>query len=195
MIMMFRRLFCFFSFFFFLASPLLAATPYVGGSTGFAFFSGDKLTINGSCLGDVQYDTGAVFSGAFGRDYDGYRLGGEVAYQKNEIDNLGSGVSVFSVIANGHFDYRLEQRKITPFLSAGLSYAQVSVDTLGDRGSDAVLTVQLGAGVGFQVSRRVTIDAKYRYFAGVDPTIELGSRTLEMDIDNHNLLFGFRAGF
>ncbi|MCF8384010.1 MAG: hypothetical protein K9G39_10565 [Chlorobium sp.] len=110
---------------FFLASPLLAATPYVGGSTGFAFFSG-----------------------AFGRVYDGYRLGGEVAYQKNEIDNLGSAVSVFSVIANGHFDYRLEQRKITPFLSAALSYAQVSVDAPGDLGSDVVLTVQLGAGVG-----------------------------------------------
>lgn len=184
-----------FSAFFFLAAPLLAATPYVGGSAGFAFFSGDRLTINGSCLGDPQYDTGAAFSGAFGRDYDGYRLGGEVAYQKNEIDNLGSDVSVFSVIANGHLDYRFEQRKITPFLSAGLSYAKVSVDALGERGSDGVLAVQLGAGVGFQVSRRVTIDAKYRYFAAADPTIELGSRTFEMDIDNHNILFGLRAGF
>ncbi|MGB0132191.1 outer membrane protein [Chlorobium sp.] len=195
MTMMFRGLIFLFSPFFFLASPVLAATPYVGGSKGFAFPNGEKISINGSCLGDPQYDTGAAFSGVFGKDYDGYRLGGEVAYQKNEIDNLGSDVSVFSVIANGYLNCRLEQHKVTPFLSAGLSYAKVSVDALGARGSDGVVTLQLGAGVGFQVSSGVTIDAKYRYFAGVDPGIELGSRNIEMDIDNHNFLFGLRAGF
>lgn len=73
--------------------------------------SGDKLTINGTYLGDPEYDTGAAFSGALGMDFDGYRLEGEVAYQKNEIDNLGSDVSVLSVMANGYLDFQLEKAR------------------------------------------------------------------------------------
>jgi len=179
----------------FFSSHARAATPYVGGSTGFAFLSGDKLTINGPYLGDPEYDSGAAFSGALGMDYDGYRLEGEVAYQKNEIDNLGSDVSVLSFMANGYLDFQFERSRIVPFVSAGLSYAKVDVDALGEDGSDGVLAVQVGAGVGFQVSSQVTIDAKYRYFASADPDIELGAKTYEMDINSHNLLFGFRVSF
>ncbi len=187
----------FFVFFstFFLVSQADAATPYVGGSTGFAFLNGDKLTINGMYLGDPEYDTGAAFSGALGMDFDGYRLEGEVAYQKNEIDNLGSDVSVLSVMVNGYLDFQFEKSKIIPFISAGVSYANVDVDALGDDGSDGLLAFQLGAGVGFQVSPTVTVDAKYRYFTAADPEIEIGSSKLEMDINSHNLLFGFRVCF
>lgn len=179
----------------FLASNALAAVPYVGGSAGFAFFSGDKLKLNGTYLCDSKYDTGAAFSGALGLEYDGYRLEGEVAYQQNEIDNLGSDVSVFSIMANGYLDFQLEQRKIIPFVSAGISYANVNVDALGNDGSDGVIAFQFGAGVGLQVSRQVTLDAKYRYFTAPDPRIELGSNTLEMDINSHNILFGCRVSF
>jgi opacity protein-like surface antigen len=190
-----RGLFFISAFVLFFSSHARAATPYVGGSTGFAFLSGDKLTINGPYLGDPEYDSGAAFSGALGMDYDGYRVEGEVAYQKNEIDNLGSDVSVLSFMANGYLDFQLERSRIVPFVSAGLSYAKVDVDALGEDGSDGVLAVQVGAGVGFQVSSHVTIDAKYRYFASADPDIELGTKTYEMDIHSHNLLFGFRVSF
>ncbi len=195
MVMVFRGLFFVFISVFFFVSQADATTPYVGGSTGFAFFSGDKLTINGTYLGDPEYDTGAAFSGALGMDFDGYRLEGEVAYQKNEIDNLGSDVSVLSVMANGYLDFQLEKSKIIPFVSAGVSYAKVDVDVLGDDGSDGLLAFQLGAGVGYQVSPTVTVDAKYRYFAAADPEVEIGSSKLEMDINSHNLLFGFRVSF
>lgn len=195
MIRVLRGLFFIIVFLFSFSSHAGAATPYVGGSTGFAFLSGDKLTINGTYLGDPEYDSGAAFSGALGMDYDGYRVEGEVAYQKNEIDNLGSDVSVLSFMANGYLDFQLERSKIIPFVSAGVSYAKVDVDALGEDGSDGVLAFQLGAGVGFQVSSHVIIDAKYRYFASADPEIELGPEKLEMDINSHNLLLGFRVSF
>jgi len=195
MIRVFGGLFFILSLLLLLSAHARAATPYVGGSTGFAFLNGDKLIIKGPYLGDPEYDSGAVFSGALGMDYDGYRLEGEVAYQKNEIDNLGSDVSVLSFMANGYLDFQFERSRIVPFVSAGLSYAKVDVDALGEDGSDGVLAVQVGAGVGFQVSSQVTIDAKYRYFASADPDIELGAKTYEMDINSHNLLFGFRVSF
>ena len=180
---------------FFFVSGADAATPYIGGSTGFAFFSCDRLTLHGTYLGDPEYDTGAAFSGAVGIDFDGYRFEGEVAYQKNEIDNLGSGVSVFSIMANGCFDFLLEQSRITPFVSAGVSYANVDVDVLGNDCSDGVFAFQLGAGIGVEVMKHLVIDAKYRYFISFDPTIKIGPNTLQMDIDSHNLLLGFRVRF
>lgn len=57
-----------------------------------------------------------------------------------------------------------------------MSYANVDVDALGDDGSDGLFAFQLGAGVGFQVSPTVTVDAKYRYFASADPEIEIDPR-------------------
>ncbi|MBN1279084.1 MAG: acyloxyacyl hydrolase [Chlorobium sp.] len=195
MIRVLRGLFFVLILFFFGTASADSATPYVGGSTGFAFLNGDKLTLNGTYLADPEYDTGAAFSGSLGMDYDGYRVEGEVAYQKNEIDNLGSDVSVLSFMANGYLDFQMERSRIIPFVSAGVSYAKVDVDTLGDDGSDGVFAFQLGAGAGFQISSRVTIDAKYRYFASADPEIELGQKKYQMDINSHNLLFGFRMSF
>jgi opacity protein-like surface antigen len=192
---MFRGVCCSFASIIALSSASYAATPYVGGSAGFAFLNSSEVKINGAYVGEADYDTGEAFSGAIGLDNDGYRLEGEVAYQKNDIDNWGSDVSVLSVMANGYLDFQISNSKITPFVSAGISYAKVDVEYLGDDGDDSVLAFQLGAGIGFQISPTVTLDAKYRYFSTGSPEFEVGGNTLEMDIDSHNILLGLRVKF
>ena len=93
----------------------------------------------------------------------------------------------------------LNNSAFTPYLSAGLGFAKVEVNDLNVPGSglpnsnddDTVFAYQVGVGVGYAVNEKVTIDAKYRYFATSDHEFD----TREAEFASHNFFFGVRVNF
>jgi len=193
----------------FYTSAYSAEGPYVSGNIGFAMLSDSDITdstVPGITL-DSEFDTGLALGVALGYGFGKTRIEGEIAYQKNDFDKIGVlGVSfdasgdatTLAFLLNGYYDFTNNSR-FTPYVSAGLGFARIevndfSVPILGvppESDDDTVFAYQIGAGVGYAVSKNVTIDVKYRYFATSDPKFD----TTEAEFASHNLLFGVRVNF
>lgn len=195
---------------FFFSSPAYSAEgPYVSGNIGFAMLSDSDVTdstIPGITI-DMEYDTGLALGAALGYNFGNTRLEGEISYQKNDFEkaslfgvdvDLTGDVTSLSLLMNGYYDF-VNNSAVTPYLSAGLGFAEVEVNDLNVPGSglpnsnddDTVFAYQVGVGVGYAVNEKVTIDVKYRYFATSDPEFD----TTEAEFASHNFLFGVRVNF
>lgn len=194
---------------FFYASVSGAEGFYASGNIGVAK-AGDSDIIDSTVPGttvDTEFDTGLAFGAALGYDFNKFRVEGEISYQQNEIDKIGSqGViydatgdtTVLSFLMNGYYDF-INSSAFTPFVSAGLGVAQVefnnfNISRFGFSGSsdeDTVFAYQIGMGVGYAVTEKVTIDLKYRYFGTEDSEYD----TIEAEFASHNFLFGIRVNF
>lgn len=188
-----------------LSSPAYSADApvgkYVSGNLGLAMLSdadstfrlAPGLTIN------TSYDTGWTLGAALGYNFGSTRLEGEVAYQKADEDkandtsvtwNATGDISTLSFLVNGYYDFT-NSSAFTPYLSAGLGFAKIELDDVDYNADDTVFAYQVGAGVGYALSKNVTLDAKYRYFATSDAEFEFETR----DFASHNLLLGIRINF
>jgi opacity protein-like surface antigen len=192
---------------FFSSSAYSAEGLYVSGNIGFAMLSDSDITDSGIPEFTMEYDTGWTLGGAFGYDMNKFRLEGEISYQANDIDKVSASggsldasgdVSSLAFLINGYFDF-VNDSAFTPYISAGLGYAQIDLNDFNIVGSgepnysqdDSVFAYQVGLGVGYAVTEKVTIDVKYRYFATEDPEFE----TAKAEIASHNFLFGVRFNF
>jgi opacity protein-like surface antigen len=61
--------------------------------------------------------------------------------------------------------------------------------------SDTVFAYQFIGGVAFPVSKQLTIDLNYRYFATTDPSFPHGVGRLVVEYGGSNLLLGLRYNF
>jgi opacity protein-like surface antigen len=191
---------------FFSSSAYSAEGLYVSGNIGFAMLSDSDITDSGATI-TTEYDTGWTLGGALGYDFNRFRVEGEISYQTNDVDKIGAmgvsfdangDVSSLAFLINGYFDF-VNDTGFIPYLTAGLGYAKVefndlSVPALGLSGGsddDSVFAYQVGLGVGYAVTEKVTIDVKYRYFA----TEDLEFDTTEVEVASHNFLFGVRFNF
>lgn len=194
---------------FFSSSAYSAEGLYVSGNIGFAMLSDSDLTdstLPGATI-TLEYDTGFTLGGALGYDFNRFRVEGEISYQTNDVDKIGAmgvsldasgDVSSLAFLINGYFDF-VNDTGFIPYLSAGLGYAKVEFNDLkvsglsssGAGDDDSVFAYQVGLGVGYAVTEKVTIDVKYRYFATEDPEFD----TTEAEIASHNFLFGVRFNF
>ncbi len=168
----------------------------------------------------VGFDSGIALLGAYGCDYGAYRVEAELGYQRNDLTNLTvneSGeapaeegttfdytgkVSIASLLFNAYYDIDLGGAELS--LGAGIGVAQVDmsdIDHENDEGDDFVgisasnihettLAWQLGAVLGIPVADNVMLDARYRYFATTDATVDNANANLE----THNVLLGLRLG-
>jgi len=189
-----------------------AEGPYVSGNLGIAMASDSDLSETGA-TGTMEFDKGFAFGVAAGYGFGNTRVEGEIAYQKNDYDKLSlsvPGVGSFSglnvdgdatstaFLLNGYYDFK-NNSSITPFIGAGLGFAKVDVGaisvpgvgTLTSSSDDTVFAYQIGAGVGFAVNEKVSLDLKYRYFATSDPDFE----GTEAEYSSHNLYAGVRVSF
>ena len=202
-------------------SPALADVSerlYVQGSAGLSWLNdadnqGDLLNIESS------YDNGYALAGALGvRVSDNIRVEGEIGYRKNDGDSLeitndgGFGLTGLSADADGDFSavtglvnayYDVTQISDTlmPYVMGGLGFARIDADisTLGTQivdDSDTVLAYQIGAGVGFAASDKITLDLGYRYLGTQDPELrdEAGD-AFDSEYSNHTLRLGVRYAF
>ncbi len=97
-----------------------------------------------------------------------------------------------SFLVNGYYDF-FTKSPITPYLSAGIGFANLKINDLDDFGdsSDTVLAYQVGVGLGYAINREVTLDFKYRYFATADPNFD----GMDAECGSHNIYVGARYNF
>jgi len=193
-----------FSFF----TTAYATGPYVSGNIGLALLTDSDLT-DSTAPGvtiELESDMGVALGIALGYSFsNNTRIEGELTYQMNDIDQenmIGVGLaaagdtSALAFLLNGYYDF-VSNSKWTPFISAGIGIAKIEVDdfsvfgTLIGSDDDTVLAYQVGAGVGYAVNEKVTIDLKYRYFGTSDPKFG----TTEAEYSSHNFYFGIRRSF
>jgi opacity protein-like surface antigen len=195
--------------FFFSAPGYSAEGLYVSGNIGFAMASDSDLTdstVPGVTV-NTEFDTGLALGAALGYNFNRFRVEGEISYQKNDIDKIGSpGVILdptgdavaLSFLVNGYYDF-INSSAFTPYISAGLGFAQVEFNNLDISGlgfssssdKDTVFAYQIGIGVGYAVTEKVTIDVKYRYFDTEDSEYD----TTEAEFASNNFIFGVRINF
>jgi len=195
---------------FFFTSPAFSAEGlYVSGNVGFAMATDSDFTdpaLSG-ITATAEYDTGLALGAAVGYGFGQIRVEGEIFYQKNDFDKVNmygvsldatGDVTALAFLINGYFDF-VNDTAFTPYISAGLGYAQVDLNDFNVAGSgepnfssdDSVFTYQVGVGVGYAVTDTVTIDLKYRYVGAEDPEFE----GTEAEFASHDFLLGVRFYF
>ena len=194
----------------FLSAPVYSAEGlYVSGNFGFAMASDSDLTnstVPGTTI-NTEFDTGLALGAALGYDFNKFRVEGEISYQKNDVNQIGlqgvpfnnnGEVVAFSFLINGYYDF-INSSAFTPYISAGLGFTQVEFNDLdisgagfsGSDDADTVFSYQLGIGVGYAVTKKVTIDVKYRYLGTEDSEYD----TTKAEFASNNVLFGIRINF
>lgn len=184
---------------------------YVSGSLGVASVNDSDLS-DSTGYGTIEFDPGFSFAAAVGYAFGSARIEGELAYQENDYDSLSltipglgsaSGAidgdaTVTSLLLNGYFDFKNDS-KFTPYVGGGIGMANVEVGAISIPGIGAVTTsadddvfaYQLTAGFGVEMTEKVELDFKYRYFATSDPDFE-GTNA---EFSSNNLYAGVRVGF
>ena len=206
-------------------SPVQAADDkglYVRGGIGINWLS--DADNNGAVLDvESEADNGLALAGALGyRLNRNVRVEAEINYRDNDADSLtvtnpaGSGlptddadgdVTSWGGMANVYYDFDgvgpvKDGGKLVPYVMGGLGWANVDADVsavgvqLTDD-DDSVFAYQLGAGVGYDVAERVTLDLGYRYYAtdDLDLTFSPDGSDFESDYDNHSVMASVRYAF
>ena len=183
---------------------------YVGGNVGVAMVP-DVDIVDPAVPGDVgtmSYDSGVALSGALGYAIQNIRFEAEFAWQQNDLDSLElmgwdfpltGDVEVISGMVNGYFEIPTGS-PWKPFVTGGLGMARVEMNDFNAvdsgaadwSGDDTVFAWQVGAGVGYAINERATVEVRYRYFATDDAEFDDGS-TLEFA--SHNISLGLRLTF
>ena len=176
------------------ATPAYAA-PYVSGSVGLGMAGDFKEPALGLSYG---VDSGFVVNGAVGYDFDGLRVEGAVGYQENDYTNDTLGASLLTVMANGYYDFKTSG-KIKPYVMAGLGIAHINADDeIGIPTpwlDDTYFAWQLGAGIGYEVAKNVTIDVGYRYLKPEGIECPNPVHLTNVSWESHNFLVGIRYKF
>ena len=186
--------------------------PYISVNLGGAFLNDSDQSQGGYDLETMKFDPGFASSFAGGFNFGMFRIEGELGYQGNNVDNKydyeyydyyyhddyyddhhhssnddSSDLTASSLMGNFYLDF-VNPSPVTPFLTAGLGMATVS---LFDYYDDTVFAYQVGAGLAFAINPRMSIDLKYRYFA----TEDLDLDGIEAKFASHNVYCGFRFTF
>jgi opacity protein-like surface antigen len=194
-----------------MAMPAFAAGPYLGVEGGAVFLSTSTLTFDDGTSEDFKAKTGFGLGVVGGYDFGTYRLEGEFAYRKNNnkesIDNgvtspLAGDISSMALMVNGYYDFKTVSPTVYPYLGAGIGAARVTVKVPASGGSpdfdqsDTVFAYQFAAGIACAVTKEVTLDLGYKYFATADPelTHDDGSK-IKGEYATHNIFLGARISF
>ena len=177
---------------------------YLSGNLGLGMFSDAEVTDSNPATANADIDAhnGYVLGAAFGYDFGNARVESEVAYQNNALDKastvsgdvgLADDIESLTFLVNGYWVFT-NNTPWTSFLSAGLGAALVNVDDntayLGDD-HDTVFAYQVGAGIGYAINDRITVECKYRYLATTDP--EFGN--VEAEYATQNISAGMKYSF
>ncbi|MCB9988204.1 MAG: porin family protein [Rhodospirillales bacterium] len=139
--------------------------------------------------GDFTYDNSMSFAGALGlRLTQNWRLEGELSYRKASIDTVdittggtfrGAGeIGTWLALANLYYDFDMEWKNLSPYVTGGVGFAMHSGDIGGvggmpsSTGNSFGLAWQAGAGLKYRVDDSLAITGGYRY---------LGTSSLEVD--------------
>lgn len=189
-----------------------ADTPgwYIGAGGGWSDL--EKMTNNNTSIG---YDNGFLVSGFAGYDFGTLRAEGEVGYRHHDVHSLSTGgvglnnpggaANALSFMANGIYSF-FPKSILTPYLGAGIGVARLTLDGVSAAGTsivnsnaDTEFAYQGIAGVSYAVSRSVSLNLDYRYFATTDPTFQRtaagGGGSFTPEYHTHNVLLSLTYHF
>ncbi len=187
------------------ATPALA-TPYVSVSAGLGLLNDSDMKVLGVTVDNMfGYSAGIPVDVAVGIKSGNCRLEGAVGYQSYNINaelgvpvDTNVDVSAWSFMANGYYDFTVNNSGVSPYLTAGLGFASVNgSENSVDIFDDTVFAWQAGAGLGIKVSENVIVDLSYRYFKTADvAVVDLGGYgTADLTISGSRILAGIRYSF
>jgi opacity protein-like surface antigen len=196
------------------AVPAMAAGPYVGGELGAVFPSTSTASFSDNVpySADIKAKTGFGIGLLGGFDFGTYRLEGEFAYRKNNLKEItfvgdptepvGGDVSTMALMVNGYYDFRTVSPTFVPYLGLGLGGARVKAKAIHQdtstiySDSDTVFAYQFAAGVGYVISKELTLDLGYKYFATTKPEFQDTTGVkVEVEYMSHNIFLGARYSF
>jgi opacity protein-like surface antigen len=174
--------------------------PYAGFSGFLVQLEDDDVVAPSGSL-RLEPDDGFGFAAALGAAAPtGGRVEIEAAFRTSDLARAcaavcaaaGGRTESLSLLFNALYDLPTGS-SLRPYLGVGAGAALVSFDSadVGADGDDIVFAYQFLAGVGWQVSRSLTLVGGYRYFATTDATID----GLDIDYRSHNFEAGVRVGF
>ena len=185
-------------------TPALAAGTYVSGALGIGI-PGDYTFSSGGSTYRTTFDTGVPFNAAFGYDFGDARTEFAIGYENYGMDTITVGStkykvsdytdsadgSAWSFMANGYMDLA-KGNDITPYAMGGAGFTKIkesaTVSGVTVSSDETCFAWQLGAGVGFRISKNVTGDLGYRY---IKPT----GLDYNGSINMHHILAGVRYNF
>jgi opacity protein-like surface antigen len=110
-----------------------------------------------------------------------------------------------ALLVNGFYDFRMVSPTFVPYLGLGLGGARITAKggepTTGAFVDDStmVFAYQLAAGLGYVVSKEITVDLGYKYFATAKPdfdfTASFGGGKVKAEYASHNVFLGLRYNF
>jgi outer membrane protein OmpA-like peptidoglycan-associated protein len=166
---------------------ILAAAPafadegwYVRGAVGYGA-PGDT-EVSGALAGEINGEGNLREALALGYEWaDGLRIEGELAHRFNQTGAIDGGpesdsdFQMWSAMANILFDFNPDG-SYHPYVGMGVGFTETDAYIVGFPGSivvpgnlvqvhddDTVFTWQVMAGVGWELTQRLTLDTEYRY--------------------------------
>lgn len=177
-----------------LALPAAAnAQWYVGADVGGSYndvdASGTNVTIKDGS------DWSALGLGKVGYDFGGPKAEFELGYRGNDV-------SAWTSMVNGVYEF-MPASKWHPFVGVGIGWAWLDADKLATNTTNVTVNdddnqfaYQGFAGVAYDVSSNVALNAQYRYLATLDPEFKASNGTkVDGDYQNHSILVGFTYKF
>jgi len=180
-----------------LSTKLAQATdvrPYFEAHAG-ALISDDSTM----AASKVSFDPGLVAGGAIGLDFELLRIEANVDYRRADISKFASNsvngdLQLLSYMVNAHLVAPL-QSPVKPYILGGAGFATAFISDFAaspsSKQSNSRFAYELGAGIGYDIKRNVTLDMNYRYF-GVSAFDFKGTK---FSYSANNVLFGVRYSY
>jgi opacity protein-like surface antigen len=192
--------------------------PYVSATLGSALTSISKLSdSSGSFYTDFDpgYMAGAAAGIAFdtnpGWNIERVRAEAEIGYRSNKLSKLKNSqgqsasvagtITVINAMLNGYLDNTsllTSGMPVNIFITAGMGVAVASISNISYQGTtlvksanDTQLAYQAGLGVGYRLTKKITLDATYKYMG----TAPFKFDGIKADYGSHNVLLGARYAF
>lgn len=199
-------------------SPAWAAHagPYAG------VFLGGNALMTSTCNDsqgqfDLRFDPGLLGSAVVGWDFapgnpvgEG-RIELEYSHRTNRLDQArfadgvapaGGNLTADSMLVNFYGVFHDTSRSWSPYVGAGLGAARIGASDLTvsggplSSGSALVFAFQLGLGVDYALTDRLSLDLGYRFFSSTRARLsEADGSNFMMDYLNHSVVLGLRVGF
>ncbi len=164
---------------------------YAGANIGFNFQQDQNSTGNPNRDLDLDFDNGGFYAGQIGYKFKENHIGRirtefELSYRENDVDDIvfnnnsvvgGGDQDVLAGLANVYYDFTSVHNKLTPFVGAGIGFANIDSNVSYNNGNatlnddDNVFAYQAIIGADYKINDQLSIVSDARYFALEDPEL------------------------